>query len=128
MIVLLLSITLLQFVVLTYMRPPLRKLMDASPDAIGLVFALYAFGFVGIVIASRIVDSWGAWRTSLLFGALIMVGIAGWTVGLDSDPLMPAAVVVWGLGFAAANSMPQVRSPLLASATVALNISVLHIG
>src|SRR3954462_14024731 len=72
MIVLLLSITTLQmsgqFVVFTFMGPLLARLTNASPDAIGLVFALYGvFGFIGIAIATRIVDSWGAYRTSLLF-------------------------------------------------------------
>ena len=67
MIVLLLLITTLQmsgqFVVFTFMGPLLTKLTGAGPDAIGLVFALYGvFGFIGIAIATRIVDSWGAWQ------------------------------------------------------------------
>jgi len=65
MIALLLLITTLQmsgqFVVLTFMGPLLSKLTQAGPDAIGLVFAFYGvFGFIGIVVATRIVDSWGA--------------------------------------------------------------------
>lgn len=64
MIVLLLLITTLQmsgqFVVFTFMGPLLMKLTNAGPDAIGLVFALYgAFGFIGIAVATRIVDSQG---------------------------------------------------------------------
>jgi predicted MFS family arabinose efflux permease len=63
-IVLLLLITTLQmsgqFVVFTFMGPLLMKLTNAGPDAIGLVFALYGvFGFIGIAIATRIVDSRG---------------------------------------------------------------------
>ena len=51
------------------------------PGRIGLVFALYGvFGFLGIAFATRIVDSWGAYRTSLLFTSLIFVGIAGWAL------------------------------------------------
>jgi DHA1 family inner membrane transport protein len=73
MIVLLLLITALQmsgqFVVFTFMGPLLIKLTNAGPDAIGLVFALYGlFGFVGIAVATRIVDSWGAYKTSTLYG------------------------------------------------------------
>src|SRR5207244_12857781 len=69
-ILLLLSITTLQmsgqFVVFTFLGPLLRKLTDAGPDAIGLVFALFGMsGFVGVVIATRIVDSWGAFKTSV---------------------------------------------------------------
>ena len=67
MIVLLLLITTLQmsgqFVVFTFMGPLLTKLTHAGPDAIGLVFALYGmFGFIGIAIATRMVDSWGPTR------------------------------------------------------------------
>src|SRR5664279_2339960 len=77
MIVLLLSITTLQmsgqFVVFTFMGPLLTKLTGAGPDAVGLVFALYGiFGFVGIAIATRIVDSWGAYKTSLLFTVCLL--------------------------------------------------------
>jgi MFS transporter, DHA1 family, inner membrane transport protein len=71
MIALLLLITTLQmsgqFVVFTFMGPLLSKLTQVGPDAIGLVFAFYGvFGFIGIVVATRIVDSWGAYKTSLL--------------------------------------------------------------
>jgi len=137
MIVLLLSITAAQtsgqFTVFTFMAPLLKKLTNASPDAIGLVFALFGIaGFVGILIATRIVDTWGAYRTSLLFNALVAAGIAGWALGAGFYVAMAVAVTVWGLGFAATNSMQQVRlvaaAPRLASASVSLNTSVLYIG
>jgi predicted MFS family arabinose efflux permease len=136
-ILLLLAITMLQmsgqFVVFTFMGPLLNKLTGAGPDAIGLVFALYGIcGFLGVVIATRIVDTWGPYRTSLLFTCLVLAGMTGWALGAGSLALMACAVVVWGLGFASSNSMQQVRlvaaAPPLASATVALNTSVLYIG
>jgi predicted MFS family arabinose efflux permease len=137
LIVLLLLITTLQmsgqFVVLTFIGPLLTRLAGAGPDAIGLVFACYGFcGFLGIAIATRIVDSWGAWRTSVLSTALMLAGLTGWAVCAGSYPLMLASVALWGLGFAATNSMQQVRligaAPGLASASVSLNSSVLYIG
>ncbi|MEE4476150.1 hypothetical protein V2S08_25685, partial [Escherichia coli] len=81
-VVLLLSVTTLQmsgqFVVFTFMGPLLAKLTGANADAVGIVFALYGiFGFVGIAIATRIVDSWGAWKTSVLFTVLLLTGVAG---------------------------------------------------
>src|SRR5204863_7995878 len=96
MIALLLLITTLQmsgqFVVLTFMGPLLAKLAGAGPDAIGLVFLCYgACGFIGIAIATWIVDSWGAWRTSALSTALMLAGLSGWAVGVGSYPLMVAA-------------------------------------
>ena len=137
MIILLLTITTLQmsgqFVVFTFMGPLLTKLTQASPDAVGLIFAVYGVcGFIGLVIATRIVDSWGAYKTSLLFTALMLAGIAGWAVSAGIYPLMACSVATWGLGFASTNSMQQVRlvgaAPALASASVSLNTSVLYIG
>jgi DHA1 family inner membrane transport protein len=136
-ILLLLAITMLQmsgqFAVFTFMGPLLKKLTEASPDAIGMVFALYGVsGFLGVAIATRIVDTWGAYRTSLLFTCLVLVGITGWALSAGTIVWMAIAVAIWGLGFASTNSMQQVRlvaaAPPLASATVALNTSVLYIG
>jgi DHA1 family inner membrane transport protein len=136
-IVLLLLITMTQmsgqFVVLTFMGPLLAKLAGAGPDAIGVAFLCYGVcGFIGIVIATRIVDSWGAWSTSALSTALMLAGMAGWAVSAGSHPLMVASVALWGLGFASSNSMQQVRliaaAPSLSSASVSLNSSVLYVG
>lgn len=136
-ILLLLAITMLQmsgqFVVFTFMGPLVNKLTGAGPDAVGTVFALYGIcGFLGVVIATRIVDRWGPYRTSLLFTCLLLTGIAGWAFGAGTLAFMTAGVAVWGLGFASTNSMQQVRlvaaAPPLASATVALNTSVLYVG
>ncbi|WP_245315358.1 MFS transporter, partial [Bradyrhizobium neotropicale] len=136
-IALLLAITMLhmsgQFVVFTFMGPLLKKLTDASPDAIGLVFALYGIcGFLGAAVASRIVDAWGPYRTSLLFTCLLLAGITGWALSAGTYVMMATSVAIWGVGFASTNSMQQVRlvaaAPPLASVTVALNTSVLYIG
>jgi MFS transporter, DHA1 family, inner membrane transport protein len=137
MVLLLLAITLLQtsgqFTVFTFMGPLLKKLTAAGPDKIGLVFALYGvFGFLGIAFATRIVDSWGAYRTSLLFTSLIFTGMTGWAFSAGFYLPMAISVAVWGIGFAATNSMQQVRlvasAPPLASASVSLNTSVLYVG
>jgi MFS transporter, DHA1 family, inner membrane transport protein len=137
MIVLLLSITTLhmsgQFVIFTFMGPLLARLTGAGPEAIALVFACYGVcGVIGAAIAARIVDSWGAWKTSVLFTSLLLAGVAGWALSAGNYPLMFASVAVWGLGFASTNSMQQVRlvaaAPALASASVSLNTSVLYVG
>ncbi|MDA9403555.1 MFS transporter [Bradyrhizobium sp. CCBAU 45389] len=117
-ILLLLAITMLQmsgqFVVFTFMGPLLKKLTGASPDAVGIV------------------DTWGPYRTSLLFTCLVLAGITAWALSAGTIALMAIAVAIWGLGFASTNSMQQVRlvaaAPPLAPATVALNTSVLYIG
>jgi DHA1 family inner membrane transport protein len=137
MIVLLLLITTVQmsgqFVVFTFMGPLLTKLTHAGPNGVGLVFALYGiFGFIGIALATRIVDPWGRYKTSVLFTILMLTGITGWALSAGIYPLMAGSVVLWGLGFASTNSMQQVRlvaaAPALASASVSLNTSVLYIG
>ena len=137
MIVLLLLITTVQmsgqFVVFTFMGPLLTKLTKAGPNEIGLVFALYGiFGFIGIAIATRIVDSWGPYKTSVLFTILMLMGITGWALSAGIYSLMAGSVALWGLGFASTNSMQQVRlvaaAPALASASVSLNTSVLYVG
>lgn len=136
-ILLLLAITMLQmsgqFVVFTFMGPLLKKLTEASPDAIGLVFGIYGVcGFLGVAVAARIVDTWGPYPTSLLFTCVLLAGITGWALSAGTLVLMAIAVSIWGLGFASTNSMQQVRlvaaAPPLAPATVALNTSVLYIG
>jgi MFS transporter, DHA1 family, inner membrane transport protein len=115
------------------MGPLLTKLTHAGPDAIGLVFALYGiFGFIGIAIATRIVDTWGAYKTSVLFTVLLLAGVTGWALSAGHYPLMACSVAIWGLGFASTNSMQQVRlvvaAPALSSASVSLNTSVLYVG
>src|SRR4051812_47995927 len=100
LIVLLLLITTLQmsgqFVIFTFMAPLLRQLTGAGPDAIGLVFAAYGvFGVIGLVIASRIVDGWGGYRTSLLFTALLLAGVSVWAMGAGSLIAMAVGVMIW---------------------------------
>jgi DHA1 family inner membrane transport protein len=137
LIVLLLLITTLQmsgqFALFTFMAPLLKQLTGAGPDAVGVVFATYGvFGFMGLVIASRIVDSWGGTKTSLLCTALVLAGMGVWAVGAGQLIAMAVGVAIWGLGFASTNSMQQVRlvgaAPALATASVSLNTSVLYVG
>jgi predicted MFS family arabinose efflux permease len=137
MIPVLLLITTLQmsgqFVVFTYMGPLLARLTGAGPDPIALVFACYgACGVIGTFTASRIVDTWGAWKTSLLFMLVLLAGLAGWALSAGIYSLMAVSVAIWGIGFASTNSMQQVRlvtaAPALASASVSLNTSALYIG
>ena len=136
-IVVLLAITTLlmsgQFAVFTYMGPLLSRLTQVGPDAVGLVFAIYGVcGFIGIVIVSNVVDSWGPLKTSMLCISFVLAGIGGWALSAGFYPLMACSAAIWGLGFASSNSMQQVRlvaaAPTLASASVSLNTSFLYVG
>jgi predicted MFS family arabinose efflux permease len=136
-IIILLAITTLlmsgQFAVFTYMGPLVSRLTQAGSNAVGLIFAIYGVcGFIGIIIVSRIVDSWGPYKTSVLCIALVLAGVAGWALSAGFYPPMACSAAIWGLGFASSNSMQQVRlvaaAPMLASASVALNTSFLYVG
>jgi DHA1 family inner membrane transport protein len=136
-IVLLLLITLLstsgQFTIFIYLAPLAHSFAGADAGTIGLMFAAYGVaGFTGNVIASRIVGQLGAWLTSAVFLGAVFLGMLLWTAGAGVIAMMLAGAIVWGLGFAAINSIQQARlvaaAPPLSSATVALNTSLLYIG
>jgi DHA1 family inner membrane transport protein len=137
LVLLLLSITMLQiagqFSIFTFMAPLLERLTGAGHDAAASVFAIYGVcGFLGIMTATRIVDSWGPLRTSILSTSLVLVGMTVWTLGAGHLPVMALGVAIWGLGFGAITSMQQVRlimaAPPAGAASVSLNTSMLYVG
>lgn len=137
LVLLLLFITVLQmagqFVIFTFIGPLLVQLTGAGADAIGLVFALFGVsGFLGNLAAAQVVGRLGVFRASLLSTSSVALGIAIWAAVAGYYPLMAIGACLWGLGFAAANSMQQARlvatAPSQAGAAVALNTSALYIG
>ena len=136
-IILLLVITALTtsalFVIFTYLGPLLLKLLDAGPRTIGTFFALFGVaGFVGNVLATRLVTRLGAFATSFVFILSMFIGAQVWSLGVGMLAAMAVGIVLQGFGFAAANSMQQARlvaaAPELSSATVALNTSSIYVG
>jgi predicted MFS family arabinose efflux permease len=122
-----------QFAVFAYLSPLLVRLCGATPPTVGLFFGVIGvMGFIGNLIATRIVGRAGALRTSLIFMSALLVGVALWTLGAGAIWVMGAGVAVWGLGFAATNSMQQARlvaaAPDLAAGSVALNTSAIYVG
>jgi predicted MFS family arabinose efflux permease len=137
LILLLLLITALQtsgqFAVITYLGPLLTRLAGAGAREIATFFAIFgAFGFIGNVIATRIVGNIGGLVTSVLFLVSMLLGAVLWTFGAPYLLAMGAGILLWGLGFAAVNSMQQGRlvaaAPELSSVSVALNTSALYVG
>jgi DHA1 family inner membrane transport protein len=137
LIVLLLAITAIQvsgqFAILTYLSPLLFKLTGAGAETTSLFFAIFGVsGFVGNIIATKIVGALGAFRTSALSLGAVFVGLLIWVLGEGMLALMGVGALFWGLGFAAANSMQQARlaaaAPELASASIALNTSGIYVG
>jgi len=122
-----------QFAIFTFMAPLLSQLAGAGPPTIALFFAIVGVtGFIGNVVATELVKSLKPYRTSLIFLLSMLLGLSLWAFGAGVLLVMGIGAGFWGLGFAAMNSMQQARlvgaAPPLASASVALNTSVLYIG
>jgi MFS transporter, DHA1 family, inner membrane transport protein len=139
LVVLLLLITTLQvsgqFCVFTFLGPLLSKLTQASPEWIGVSFGLFGVcGFVGNVLALRIVSAIGAFWTSMIYLSVLVLGSAIWCIGSSAGMLaiLLLSSAVWGSAFAAMNSMQQTRlvgaAPEFSGASVSLNTSVLYVG
>jgi len=122
-----------QFVVFPYLGPLLSRLAGGGVEAVGASFAAMGImGFIGNVVATGIVNRFGAFSTSVAFLSALVIGAAAFAFGAGSLIAMGMGCAIWGLGFAAFNSMQQVRlvtaAPPLASATVALNTSSNYVG
>jgi predicted MFS family arabinose efflux permease len=136
LILLLLAITALQtagpFVIFTYLDPLVHAL-GGNPATVQAFFAAFGVaGFIGNVIATRLVIVVGAYRVSLAFQASVILGLLAWSLGAGTIAIMAIGIGLWGLGFAALNSMQQARlvgaGPQLAPASVALNTSSIYVG
>ena len=137
LIMLVLLITILwtagQFILFPYLGPLITKLAGGGAKEIGALFAIMGVtGFLGNVAATRIVLRIGAFNTAAIFLSSMFVGTCVWAFGAGSLIPMGTGVALWGIGFAAFNSMQQARlvavAPLLASATVSLNTSSNYVG
>src|SRR5262249_50542476 len=134
---LILMVTLLQtsgqFTVFIYLAPLLKALTGVGAAVAGAFFAWYCVtGLMGNVGASAIVTGCGTQKTLALFMGSTLLGLTLWAVGAGWLVMMGAGVFFWAFGFAAINSMQQARlvavAPDLASASVALNTSVVYVG
>ena len=136
-ILLILLVTLLQtcgqFAVFVYLAPLLNALTGAGAPVTGAFFAFYGVvGLIGNVVASSIVTTLGTQKTLALFLGSMLLGLTLWSIGAGWLPAMGAGIFFWGFGFSAVNSLQQARlvaaAPDLASASVALNTSLLYVG
>jgi MFS transporter, DHA1 family, inner membrane transport protein len=122
-----------QFTLFPYLAAELRRASLADPPTIALALALYgSAGLFGSIMAARLVGSLGAARVHLISLSAMATGLVAWSILSASLYPAIASVVIWGLGFGAGVSMQQARlisvAPALASASVALNTSVLYLG
>lgn len=122
-----------QITIFVYLAPLLRRLIGAGDLAVEGFFAFYGVAaLVGNMIATAVVTALGTEVTLALFLGSITLGLAVWTAGLGSFVAAVVGIFFWGLGFAASNSMQQARlaetAPDLASASIALNTSLVYVG
>lgn len=122
-----------QFAVFTFIAPLLRIVGGASVTTTAMIFALFgASGVLGNVTATRVVGTWGPYKTSRTAVSCMLIGVCLWSIVSPQLALMALSVGVWGLGFASSNSMQQARlvgaAPTAAGASVALNTSAIYIG
>jgi DHA1 family inner membrane transport protein len=136
-LILILLITLFQmsgqFSITVYMAALVQKVAGGGPAAAGILFTLLGVaGLIGNLAATRIVQFAGVNRTLGFFIMVMMAGGLTFSLGIGVLAVMAAGVFILGLGITAGNTMQQARlvtaAPLLATATVALNTSVLYVG
>lgn len=121
------------FLITIYLIPNLTKLTGAGAAIGGSYFLLFGgAGVVGNMIASFVVSRLGVSRTMQYSILTLIVGSAFWAFGAGSLVAMGLGLLMVGIGLTSVNSMQQARlvaeAPNLASATVALNTSVLYVG
>jgi predicted MFS family arabinose efflux permease len=122
-----------QFTLYPYIAVSLKTRFDALPATISLLFAVYGMaGVVGSVISSNVIGRFGAAKTVSMHLAIVLSGLLLWS---GSGALLPVAIVgllLWGYGGGPTISGQQARligaDPDAASASVALNTSVLYAG
>ena len=121
-----------QFTLFSYFAPYYRQQLGASTEQISLMLMWFgAFGLVGNVILSRVIDRVGANRAVAVALSMMAVSLLLWPLGTT---LLATGVLLvpWGLGCFASNSTQQARlslaAPAWAPALMALNSSAIYLG
>ena len=122
-----------QFTEYPFVAAQLKSEANASASMIAILFAVYGFaGVVGSTIATSAIDRLGGPRTARGSLVFVMVGLLIWSLSGASVLLAACALVIWGSGGGPAIAAQQARliaaDPMAASATVALNTSLLYAG
>jgi len=121
-----------QFTVFSYFTPYYRTALGANTEQISLLLMWFgAFGLVGNMVLTRVIDRVGANAAVAATLALIALSMLLWPL---ATTILGMAVVSipWALGCFASNSTQQARlsiaAPALAPALLALNTSAIYLG
>jgi len=121
-----------QFTLFSYFTPYYKLRLGANTEQItGLLVWFGAFGLVGNIVLTRVIDRVGPNAAVTVAMLLIASSLLLWPlgVGLVSTALI---LVPWALGCFSSNSTQQARlglaAPTLAPALMALNTSAIYLG
>lgn len=135
LLLLLLTCTFLagQFTEYPFVAAQLKAAAGAGPATIAILFAVYGFaGVLGSMIAAAAIDRLGGPRTISVSLVLVTIGLFLWSRSGASVLLAGLGLVIWGVGAGPVVAAQQTRligaDPMAASATVALNTSLLYAG
>jgi MFS transporter, DHA1 family, inner membrane transport protein len=132
-----LGVTLLsmsgQFTLFTYLSPVLKGPYAAGTQAVSITFLIVGgLGVLGNFIGARAAGRFGVAPTIAVALCLMLAGLVIIGLGYGNLWVFLLGGALWGLGGFASNSLQQSRlvalAPALASATVALNTSVVYLG
>lgn len=121
-----------QFTLFAYFAPFFKQALQVDAHTLSLLFLWFgAFGLLGNLGLTRVIDRVGASRAVMLTLGLMVLSQLLWPLG-HSVWSMAGVLVPWALGCFAANSAQQARlvslSPELAPGTIALNTSAMYGG
>ena len=122
-----------QFTKYPFIAAQLKTAAAATPAMIAILFAAYGLsGVFGSLIAAAAIDRLGAPRTASVCLVLVIIGLTVWSSSGSSLAFAAIGLVIWGSGSGPAIAAQQARliaaDPMAASATVALNTSLLYAG
>ena len=122
-----------QFTEYPFVAPQLKHATSASASTIAVLFAVYGIaGVFGSLAAAAAIDRLGAPRTASLCLVLVILGLCVWSMSGASVAWAAVGLLIWGCGSGPAIAAQQARliaaNPNAASATVALNTSLLYAG
>ena len=121
-----------QFTLFSYFAPYYKHTLGASTGQItGLLMWFGAFGLIGNIVLTRVIDRIGPNVAVAFTLSLIALSLLAWPLG---GTLIGTAVILipWALGCFSSNSTQQARlgmaAPALAPALMALNTSAIYLG
>ena len=121
-----------QFTLFSYFTPYYKLHLGANAEQITLLLVWFgAFGLIGNLVLTRVIDRVGPNRAVNVAMVLMASSLALWPLGVNMVS-MALIIAPWGLGCFASNSTQQARlgqaAPALAPALMALNTSAIYLG